>query len=134
MLDDGRARPHPGRCAGAAPIPPLPATRDPAAGPAPVVVQRGGAADPAPVYRPRLVARLRREGHRPARAPRIWIDHGTTDEWAGRATALKDRLRARGILPEYSETTGEHHGTYWQQNASRYLDFYSAALAAHRAP
>ena len=70
----------------------------------------------------------------PARAPRIWIDHGTTDDWAGRATALKDRLRARGILPEYSESTGEHHGTYWRQNADRYLHFYSAALTAHPAP
>ena len=70
----------------------------------------------------------------PAQAPRIWIDVGTADDWAIRTTSLKDQLRARGILPEYSETSGEHYGTYWQQNAGRYLRFYAAALAAPPPP
>jgi hypothetical protein len=64
----------------------------------------------------------------PASAPRIWIDVGTTDSWAVRTTSLKDLLRARGILPEYSETTGGHGGEFWRMNAARYLRFYAAAL------
>ncbi len=66
----------------------------------------------------------------PARPPKIWIDVGVEDDWAARATTLKDDLRARGIRPEYRETAGGHDAAYWRQNAGRYLRFYGAALGA----
>ncbi len=64
----------------------------------------------------------------PTYAPRIWVDSGSDDIWAGRVALLGRDLDARGIAHEVRLLPGHHDSDYWTEHTGDYVRFYSRSL------
>lgn len=67
---------------------------------------------------------------RPLGRARVWLDAGRDDPFFSADRELASILRARGQPVQFHSGRGGHEHGYWWPREPRYLDFYSAALAA----
>lgn len=63
-------------------------------------------------------------------APRLWLDVGSGDGFAGADRLFANRLEAAGLKLSLHLWRGRHAPSYWHAHFGAYVRFYAAALAA----
>jgi S-formylglutathione hydrolase FrmB len=63
------------------------------------------------------------------RAPRLWLDVGTSDRFAGADRTFAGSLRGAGLRITTRFWPGGHAPVYWHAHFAAYLRFYADALA-----